>query len=259
MYGGCVFREDYKMRKIIFIVLVLLCCLAVLAGCGKKTEKEPPTEKPIEEPVKEPAKEPTTEPTPPNEPTAPGNDSEEKTSQGYTVVTHDGLTTIDGVVIANKTYALPAGYDPNGLTAECQEAFSHMKDGAAASGFTIWNQSGFRSYGLQEVIYNDYCASDGQAAADRYSARPGHSEHQSGLAIDLNTISDDFGETPEGRWVAAHCAEYGFILRYPKEKEAQTGYLYEPWHIRYVGDHYARAITDSGLCLEEYFGITSVY
>ena len=94
-----------------------------------------------------------------------------------------------------------------------------------------------------------------QAAADRYSARPGHSEHQSGLAMDVGAIDNNYGQTPAGQWLNAHCAEYGFILRYPQGKESITGYMYEPWHIRYVGSAAAEAIMANGLTLEEYLGV----
>ena len=99
----------------------------------------------------------------------------------------------------------------------------------------------------------------GQAAADRFSARPGHSEHQTGLAFDLNSITDEFKDTDEGKWVTENCHNYGFIIRYPADKESVTGYMYEPWHIRYLGVETAQAVHDSGLCLEEYLGITSQY
>jgi LAS superfamily LD-carboxypeptidase LdcB len=108
-------------------------------------------------------------------------------------------------------------------------------------------------------VYNSYASRDGSAAADRYSARPGHSEHQSGLAFDLNTITEAFGYTPEGQWVAANAHRFGFIVRYPQGKEGSTGYIWEPWHLRYLGVDTATAVYNSGLSLEEYLGITSVY
>ena len=181
------------------------------------------------------------------------------TSKGYVISEKDGITYVDGVLIANKTYSLPASYNPGDLLYECESAFNAMKKDAAAMGLNIWNASGFRSYELQESLYNRYCNRDGKEAADRYSARPGHSEHQSGLAIDLNEITSAFAGTDEGRWIAENCHKYGFILRYMKNKEAETGYMYEPWHIRYVGVDKATAIYNSGLCLEEYYGITSAY
>lgn len=181
------------------------------------------------------------------------------TKKGYPVYEKDGLTFIDGVLIANKTYSLPEDYAPDGLLSECENAFSLMKKDAAAKGLSIYISSGYRSYSYQENLYNRYVRRDGKALADTYSARPGHSEHQTGLAIDLNTVTRSFGNTKEGKWVAAHCHEYGFIIRYPEGKSHITGYSYEPWHLRYVGVETAKRITESGLCLEEYYGITSIY
>lgn len=181
------------------------------------------------------------------------------TANNYPITVKDGITYVNGVLVANKTYALPSDYNPGELLSECQEAFDTLQAAAAQENLSIWISSGFRSYSLQESLYTRYSAADGQAAADRYSARPGHSEHQSGLAIDLNTITQSFANTAEGKWIAENCWKYGFILRYPKEKEAQTGYMYEPWHIRYVGLEAAEEIFKSGLCLEEYYGITSQY
>lgn len=181
------------------------------------------------------------------------------TEKGYALYEKDGLIFVDGVLIANKTYSLPESYDPCGLLPDCEKAFSLMKKDAAAKGLSIYISSGYRSYSHQKNLYNRYVREDGKALADTYSARPGHSEHQTGLAIDLNTITRSFGNTKEGRWVAAHCHEYGFIIRYPEGKSHITGYTYEPWHLRYVGIETAKKITASGLCLEEYYGFPSVY
>jgi LAS superfamily LD-carboxypeptidase LdcB len=99
----------------------------------------------------------------------------------------------------------------------------------------------------------------GQSTADTFSARPGHSEHQTGLAIDVNSIDDSFAATPESAWLASNAHRYGFIIRYPKGKEHITGYKYESWHIRYLGVDTATAVYNSGLTLEEYLGIDSKY
>ncbi len=168
------------------------------------------------------------------------------------------VTYVDGILIANKTYGLPRDYNP-GIDPEAQAALDTMIRGAADEGISLWVVSGFRSYDTQNTLYNNYVARDGQAAADRYSARPGHSEHQTGLAFDLNSVEQYFGETAEGKWLAAHCWEYGFIIRYPQGKEGITGYMYEPWHVRYLGTEIAEKVYNSGLTLEEYLGITSVY
>ena len=181
------------------------------------------------------------------------------TAPEHRIETIGGVTYVDGILIANKTYSLPADYAPGGLTAECQTALDALMAGAARDGLSIYPISTYRSYEYQAGLYERYAARDGYAEADRYSARPGHSEHQTGLAIDVNSLDYDFAYTPEGIWLAAHCAEYGFILRYPEGKESVTGYRYEPWHIRYLGREIAEEVTASGLTLEEYLGITSVY
>jgi len=181
-------------------------------------------------------------------------------TKGYEIAEKDGITYVDGVLVVNKTYSIPASYNPGNLTPECTTAFYRMVDAAAAEGINLYVLSGFRSYETQAGLYNRYSEADGQDAADRYSARPGHSEHQTGLAIDVNSVLNSFKDTPEGRWLAAHCCQYGFIIRYAEGKEPQTGYIYEPWHVRYLGDvRLATAITESGLSLEEFYGITSTY
>ena len=119
--------------------------------------------------------------------------------------------------------------------------------------------SGWRSQEEQHEIYIRSLWENGEEFTKQFVARPGHSEHQTGLAMDINSLEQSWGETADGIWLAAHCAEYGFILRYPQGKEDITGYMYEPWHVRYLGIDLATAITDSGLTLEEYFGLTSVY
>lgn len=179
-------------------------------------------------------------------------------SVAVTVTSAPQLTYIDGILIANKTYALPPDYAP-GVNAEAEEAFYEMQSAAAELGLNLYISSGYRSYDYQAGLYQRYVDRSGKAEADRYSARPGHSEHQTGLAFDLNTISDEFKDTDEGKWVAEHCWEYGFIIRYPEDKESVTGYMYEPWHIRYLGRETAETVYESGLCLEEYLGITSEY
>lgn len=172
----------------------------------------------------------------------------------------DGIqpTYINGILIANKTYALPSWYG-NGLTGDTVAAFESMRAEAATLGLSLYISSGFRSYASQSAIYNRFVANEGVAGADTHSARPGHSEHQTGLAIDLNTISESFGYTPEGQWVAENAHRFGFIVRYPQGKQSITGYVWEPWHLRYLGVDAATAVYNSGLSLEEYLGITSVY
>ena len=178
---------------------------------------------------------------------------------GYSIRQINGVTYVNGILIANKTYDLPSTYSPGTLSNEVQRAFDAMQKAAAKEGLNIYISSGFRSYNSQSKIYNNYVNTSGKSEADRYSARAGFSEHQTGLAFDLNSIDDSFAATPEGIWVAAHAQEYGFIIRYPKGKEAITGYMYESWHLRYLGVETATAVYKSELCLEEYLGISSAY
>ena len=187
-------------------------------------------------------------------------DTTMKTANGYSIVIENGVTYIDGVLVVNKTYSLPSSYG-NGLTDEVLAAYQKMKDAAANDGVTLSIISGYRSYDRQNTIYHNYVNRDGKSEADTYSARPGHSEHQSGLAFDLNRLESSFANTKEGKWLNEHAYQYGFILRYPKGKTNETGYVYEPWHFRYVGEELAKKLYNDGnwITLEAYFGITSQY
>ena len=180
------------------------------------------------------------------------------TSKGYAIEMKNGITYVDGIMIANKTYSLPPDYDP-GIHKEAADALEQMQSAAKAEGLDLFVISGYRSYQRQEEVYAGWVSLDGVEQADTYSARPGHSDHQTGYTFDLNSCDDSFTYTPEAKWLAGHCAEYGFIIRYPKGKEAYTGYVYEPWHVRWVGKEKAKILTESGLSLEEYYGIPSDY
>ena len=171
----------------------------------------------------------------------------------------NGITYVNGILIANKTYSLPKDYNPGKILPDAQAAFNTMQADAKKAGLSLSICSGFRSYDYQNQLYNGYVARDGKAAADTYSARAGHSEHQTGLAMDINYASSAFTNTPEAKWLAANCYKYGFILRYPKGKENITGYMYESWHVRYLGKQLAKEVYDSGLTLEEFLCIDSKY
>ena len=176
----------------------------------------------------------------------------------HTLEEIDGITYVDGIMIANKTYSLPADYDP-GVQPEAQAAFDKMQAAASEDGISLWILSSYRSYFDQEAIYNRYLQWDTKEVVDTYSSRPGHSDHQTGYTFDVNSLEQSFEYDPAGQWLADNCYKYGFIIRYPKGKEDSTGYMYEPWHIRYIGVEFATKVTTSGLSLEEYLGITSKY
>ena len=196
------------------------------------------------------------------------------TSKGFKIQEINGATYIDGVLIANKTYALPQDFIPTNpdqpvnadrsstcLDKTLMSAWKIMLKDATAKGLNIYISSGYRSYNYQVNVYNRYVKSDGAAVADTYSSRPGNSEHQTGLCFDLNTIEDSFQYTNEGKWINDNCYKYGFCIRFPKGKDSATGYQYESWHLRYVGVDLATKLYNNGdwLSLEEYFGITSQY
>jgi len=169
----------------------------------------------------------------------------------------DGCTYVDDILIANKSISLPEDYDP-GMLPETAEAFEELQTAAAELGLNIYQGSGYRSYQYQITCYNSLVDAYGEEYANRVSAKPGHSEHQTGYTVDCNTINETFINTPEGQWLDKHCHEYGFIIRYPKGKEDITGYDYECWHIRYVGVEAATEIYEQGLTLEEYLDVTDV-
>ena len=187
------------------------------------------------------------------------NNSKTKDENKPIIETKNGITYVNGILIVNKTYSVPKDYNPGSLTSEAKNAFDEMQKAASADNIKLWIASGFRSYSLQTSLYNNYVLKDGKTKADTYSARPGHSEHQTGLAMDLNIIDSSFEGTPEAIWIEKNCYKYGFIIRYPKGKEEITGYKYEPWHVRYLGKELSEKVYNSGKTLEEYLNITSKY
>ncbi|MCR4805811.1 MAG: M15 family metallopeptidase [Clostridia bacterium] len=184
--------------------------------------------------------------------------------------------TDDVLVLVNKTHPVTRDYvaddlvtvehcDPSVGTADTKkmrktaaDAIEQLIAGAAQDGYTLCMRTGYRSYDYQDYLFNSYAASYGEAEANTYSARPGQSEHQTGWCCDVGIPGwglTAFDDTPEAAWVAENCWKYGFILRYPANKTDITGYIYESWHIRYVGLEVAEYITENGLTLEEYLGI----
>jgi len=174
-------------------------------------------------------------------------------------------------VVVNKHRQLnPAAYVPGQLVrvqaerlrAPAADAYKQFAKAAKAAGVNVMPISGYRSFSEQASLYDSYVRQYGQATADTLAARPGYSEHQTGLAMDIGNASGTcalqacFANTPAGRWAAEHGWEYGFIIRYPAGAEATTGYTYEPWHLRYVGKVIAEDMQSTGIAtLEKYFGL----
>ena len=192
---------------------------------------------------------------------------------GRAVVTNPEAVT----VIVNKQRSLPDGYEPKDLVEpnvkfsfdganekrfmrkEAAEALEKLFARAESEDIELRAVSGYRSYARQKVIFANNVRTKGEKEASRVSSVPGNSEHQTGLSIDVsspsvdNTLEQSFGETTEGKWLAEHAPEYGFVIRYPEGAEDKTGYIYEPWHIRYVGTDVAPDLANSKLTVEEYF------
>ena len=160
----------------------------------------------------------------------------------------------DEIVVANKHYPMSKNYNP-GENPTAKAQLMKLIKAMQEAGFPISDHySGFRSYENQVKLYQDYVTKDGKAGADRYSARPGYSEHQTGLAFDIIGTNGDLVTEPKAaQWLLDHAADYGFVVRYLKGKEKETGYMAEEWHLRYVGKE-AKEIAASGLSLEEYYG-----
>ncbi len=251
-------------KRICAAIFASAILLSSVAGCAKDGSENEETTPPIDLGGLSDILVETAQQTPAEtEKTNPVDDGKVYSSKGFLIEEIDGVTYVDGVLIANKTYALPKDYTPISQD-EVSAALDKMFVAAKGDGVVFWVASGYRTYETQEKLYTNYCNKNGQAAADTYSARPGHSEHQTGLAYDVlssgyYSLESAWGETTAGKWLAAHCAEYGFIIRYPKGKDSITGYIYEPWHIRYLGVDVATAVYNSGLTLEEYLGVTSSY
>ncbi|GGJ66073.1 putative carboxypeptidase YodJ [Anoxybacillus voinovskiensis] len=184
------------------------------------------------------------------------------------------------LALVNKEQSLPASYKPNDLVVpnvpfsfsetnvekrymrlEAARALEQLFAAAQKEGISLIAVSGYRSYERQKELFDEEVKKNGKEKAVHAVAFPGQSEHQTGLAIDISSqsikanLTASFGDTNEGKWVAVHAHEYGFIIRYPKGKEAITGYQYEPWHIRYVGQKAAKVIYEKNITLEEYFQI----
>ena len=283
--------RKYKKRRLFItmatLVLILVAVVIYVEGKLKDSTELPPiAEEPVnDEPIKEvpdiekpvdevtddenednekdnenenPVEEPEQEPSAPadinivEEPQATDALVNKKNNLSSTYVPED-LVKLEGIPTVLENPEINQLREPAYLA--LKELFQAAAD---EKSYELHARSGYRSYGTQRDLYNSYVKNHGQAAADKYSAKPGQSEHQTGLAMDITCaamnfqLDDTFGDTDEGKWVAENAHRFGFIVRYPKDKEDITGYFYEPWHIRYLGVELATKVYESGLTLEEY-------
>ena len=164
----------------------------------------------------------------------------------------------DDLIVPNVQFPFEEYQEKKLLKTEAALALESMFQKAIESNIDLYAISGFRSFDRQKVIYENNVAKYGEKSANQFSARPGQSEHQTGLAMDISAksvglqLKEEFGETIEGKWVEENAGDFGFIIRYPKGKEEITGYQYEPWHLRYVGVDAAKYISENDLTLEEF-------
>lgn len=201
--------------------------------------------------------------------------SEEVTTSNGSVVL---ANPYEQLVLVNKDFALPEDYIPEDLVVPdipfpfeedlpkkqmreiAAEPLEKMFQAAEEAGLELYAQSGYRSYERQDAIFASNAGQYGEEEANTFSARPGESEHQTGLTMDVTSpdagfdLTVEFAETEEGRWVRENAADFGFIIRYPKGKEDITQYQYEPWHLRYVGEKAAKEMVEKDITFEEYLG-----
>lgn len=257
-----------KRRWNLVTALLVASAVAVLAGCSDPAavaaRQTPPA----------PSQSPPTDPAPGNTGAPPPAPAGGKAADPPAVQALAKPAAITALV--NKRFYLPADYRPTDLVEpkvrfifqeahekrlmreEAARALETMFAAAEKDGLYLAGVSGFRSYETQKSLFAYYVRTQGEETARKYSAEPGHSEHQTGLAMDISgstgecAVEDCFAESPEARWLADRGPEFGFIIRYPKGKESITGYNYEPWHLRYVGTAMSKEIAARGLTLEEY-------
>lgn len=263
--------------KRVHAALLALSLVSVIAGCSSPqplSQKQNPPAK--NEPVSN-STTPTPAPNQPAQPTPVQPAPQSKPANATPKEVKIAANPTDVAVLVNKSIKLPDGYNPSDLVEpnvlfifkekddrrlmrkEAATALESLFAGAKKDGIFLAGVSGYRSYLTQDSLFKYYVQTQGEETARKYSAEPGHSEHQTGLAMDVSgstgkcAADDCFAGTPEAEWLAKHVAEYGFVIRYPKGKEQITGYAYEPWHLRYVGTKIAKEVMAKGITLEEYF------
>lgn len=283
---------NHPNKWIIFLLFAGI--IAVIAGCGDKANKPSNTDLPStgqsatsadaggkqgeagSDKQDEPAQPDTTPSSSPVSTPDPSSSEPPKNQTGKQDTVQVVAEPQDVAVLVNKTNRLPEGYIPDDLVEPAvdfifkeklekrklrkvaAEALEQLFAGAEQDGIFLAGVSGYRSQATQEILFNSYAKKSGAEAANKYSAKPGFSEHQTGLAIDVSSSTgqcaaeDCFAGTDEAVWLAENAAEYGFIIRYPQGKDEITGYQYEPWHLRYVGVEIATEIADEAITLEEY-------
>lgn len=234
--------------------------MIIVSGCAANDQDEPEQENSESSAAMESS----------NDEAENGEDDEDSIKEVIDITSDDSYT-----VLVNKFNHLSDSYTPDDLVTiavptvlenpevnqmreEAANALADMFDTAEENDFFLFARSGFRSYDTQVHLFNGYAEEHGEEAANTYSAKPGFSEHQTGLVMDITSesvqfqLTEHFGDTPEGEWVKDNAHHFGFIIRYPEGKEKVTGYVYEPWHLRYLGEDVAEMVYESNKTYEEF-------
>ena len=267
-------RTQPRRRRVI-LATVLAAALVLLGGAGlwaylaaqqrantdstAASETPPPESDPS--PAPDPAPEPEPEPSPEPEPD-PEPQWDIDSPDSITVVVNK-QRPLDPIDWAPDDLVMPDVPNNNGqpMREPAAAAIEQMYAAASADGAPFVIASAYRPYEMQADLFQSYVNRDGVEAAETYSARPGHSEHQTGLVADVDDGSGCafefcFGDTAAGRWIAENAYRYGFVVRYQEGQQEVTGYIYEPYHLRYIGEEAAKAMHEQGaLTLEEFFGV----
>lgn len=261
-----------KLKLSISVSLIVLLLTACSNTNNEKNDLENPQTEQETPSITPDSGEPETPQESPgdNEPVEPNEETPDETNSNIL----NNILDLSIVTLVNKQNSLTESDVPsdlvtvdvptvlenpevNQLRKVAANALKSMFDEAIKDDIHLHARSGYRSYNTQVQLFQSYTDRNGEEAANRYSAKAGQSEHQTGLVMDVTAgsvnfqLSEEFGETAEGTWLREHAHEFGFIIRYPKHKEDITGYIYEPWHIRYLGIEMATKVYESGLTYEE--------
>lgn len=252
-----------KKRILLAVAVLVLVALGALLWSTRSSAPKQVTEQPAQEPTVETPKEKSIAVT------LPGAEAVEARLEDYNNPTSLWIVVSKDHPLSNQQYRpsdlslmsdvsrTDKSNDERSIRTVIASDFSTMLTDAKTAGYDLIIGSGFRSYDLQAYYYNHYVSVSGEAQANKYSAKPGQSEHQTGLAFDITLrslqcyLDTCFGDTAAGKWIAENAVKYGFIVRYPADKTEITKYQYEPWHLRYVGKPLAAALKQSGLTLDE--------
>lgn len=269
-------KKKLSYIAVLIIIFIVVCSLTILI-LHQIQPKDSPTSS-TTPPTATPSPTPTATATPTAEPTEEPTEEPVPTAEVEIPTEYSIFTDTDSLlVVANKKNRLPEGYEPadlvvadipctNGtayIRAVANSAIQSMYNDALAEGVYLAVSSAYRSESYQSSLYYGYVANYGAESADTFSSRPGYSDHQTGLAADFveggaADFDETFENTASGQWLASNAYRYGFIMRYPRNKDAYTGYHYEPWHFRYIGVEQATAMhnTDPTISMEEYYNVS---